>query len=114
VNIDGGIPPLYIVPTDQPIVRGKFVDRDNPDPILEPLQAQWNAVPLPDNFQPAGQGEGDQEAVVYQPSTGKMWEFWLMKKTCARVQNSAGQMVDEWEQDGADAWMILPRIQANG
>ncbi len=51
-------------------------------------------MPLPTNFVAAS--GTDQEAVVYQPSTGKMWEFWLMQKTGAKVTNSAGQSVDEW------------------
>src|SRR5207237_10396720 len=48
----------------------------------------------PDNFVAAS--GTDQEALVYQPSTGKMWEFWLTQKTGAKVVNSAGRTVDEW------------------
>jgi hypothetical protein len=99
VSIDGGTPPVYIVPMDQPTVRVKYVDWENPAATFPPLQSQWMAVPLPDGFQsasgPAG-GDGDSEAVVYQPSSGKMWEFWAMKKTGMRVTDSKGHEVDEW------------------
>jgi hypothetical protein len=94
VNVDGGSPPIYIVPTDQPTVRVKYVDWDNPAATVPPLQSQWMAVPLPDGFQPSP-GD-DLEAVVYQPSSGKMWEFWAMKKTGTRVTDSKGHEVDEW------------------
>jgi len=94
VNVDGGSPPIYIVPTDQPTVRVKYVDWDNPAATVPPLQSQWMAVPLPDGFQPSP-GD-DLEAVVYQPSSGKMWEFWAMKKTGTRVTDSTGREVDEW------------------
>lgn len=95
VNIDGGTPPIYIVPIDQPTVRVKYVAWDRPGETVQPLQAQWETVPLPDNFQPPPPG-GDAEAVVYQPSTGKMWEFWRIQKTGAKAVNSAGKSVDEW------------------
>jgi hypothetical protein len=94
VNIDGGSPPVYIVPVDQPTVRVKYVNWDNPTATFPALQSQWMAVPLPDGFQPSR--GGDLEAVVYQPSSGKMWEFWAMKKTGSRVRDSRGHEVDEW------------------
>lgn len=94
VNIDGGTPAIYIVPIDQPTVRVKYVAWDRPGETVQPLQAQWETVPLPDDFQPLTGGDG--EAVVYQPSTGKMWEFWRVQKTGAKVLNSAGKSVDEW------------------
>jgi hypothetical protein len=94
VNIDGGTPPIYIVPMDQPTVRVKYVDWENPVATFPPLQSQWMAVPLPEGFQPSP-GE-DMEAVVYQTSSGKMWEFWAMKKTGMRVTDSTGREVDEW------------------
>jgi hypothetical protein len=90
--------PVYIVPMDQPTVRVK-VDWEDPAAMFSPLQPRWMAVPLPDGFQtsegPDG-GGGDSAAVVYQPSSGTMWEFWAMKKTGARVTDSKGHEVDEW------------------
>src|SRR5258708_29626527 len=53
VNIDGGTPPIYIVPIDQPTVRVKYVDWENPAATFPALQSQWMAVPIPDGFQPS-------------------------------------------------------------
>src|ERR1700737_322859 len=96
VNIDEYADPIYIVGPDQPTVRVKNIPEHFPGimPVYEPIQRQWNAVPLPDNFQ-AG-GGGDNSAIIYQPSTGRYWEFWALRKTGAKVANSAGIMVDEW------------------
>lgn len=94
VNINQYTPAIFIVPANQTTVRVKAWDRSNPSWSNAGIQAKWAAVPLPDNFVAAS--GTDQEAVVYQPSTGKMWEFWLMQKTGAKVVNSAGQTVDEW------------------
>src|SRR5258708_2778852 len=94
VNIDGVTPAIYIVPMDQPTVRVKYVAWDRPGETVRPLQAQWETVPLPDDLQPSTGDDG--EAVVYQPSTGKMWEFWRVRRTGAKVVNSAGKSVDEW------------------
>jgi hypothetical protein len=94
VNIDGGTPHIYIVPADQPTVRVKYVNWEQRSATFPPLQAQWMAVPLPDGFQPSR--GSDKEAVVYQPSTGRMWEFWAMQKTGLRATDSAGRAVDEW------------------
>lgn len=94
VNTHQYSPPVFIVGKDQPTVRVKAVDREKPEWSFPPLQEQWEQVPLPDDFAPSP--GTDQEAVVYQPSTGKYWEFWLMRKTGAKVKNSAGREVDEW------------------
>jgi hypothetical protein len=40
VNIDSGSPPIYIVPADQPTVRVKYVDWENPAATFPPLQAK--------------------------------------------------------------------------
>jgi hypothetical protein len=40
VNIDGGSPPIYIVPADQPTVRVKYIDWENPAATFPPLQAK--------------------------------------------------------------------------
>src|SRR5204862_6920870 len=91
VNISQYTPAIFIVGPDQPTVRVKAWDRNNPNWSFQPLQDKWAAVPLPDNFVAAS--GTDQEAVVYQPARGKMWEFWLTQKTGAKVVNSAGRTV---------------------
>src|SRR5262249_54253504 len=87
--------PIYRVPANQPTVPVR-VDDTRSDPWAVQLRSQFAAgVPLPDNFAP---GDGsDAEAVIYQPDTHKMWEGWVWVKTGAKVRNSAGQLVDEWE-----------------
>ena len=94
VNIHEYTPPLFIVGPDQPTVRVKVVDWDKPGWTFAPLQEQWLAVPLPDDFKPSP--GTDQEAIVYQPATKHYWEFWLTRKTGAKTHNSAGREVDEW------------------
>jgi hypothetical protein len=86
--------PIFRVPPNQPTVPVK-VDA-GPGPWTDQLRAQFAAgVPLPDNF---GAGGGsDNEAVIYQPETHKMWEGWVWARTGAKVMNSAGQLVDEWQ-----------------
>lgn len=94
VNYHNYAPPIYQVGPDQPTVRVRAHDRKKPEWKFPPLQALWEAVPLPDDFQ-ASPGT-DQEAVVYQPSTGRYWEFWQMQKTGEKTRDSAGREVDEW------------------
>ncbi len=94
VNFDQYSPPVYIVGADQPTVAVKAHRPHEPDWSFAPLQEAWDAVPLPDNFAPA-RGT-DREAIIYQPSTGRYWEFWLLEKTGRKVRNSAGQMKPEW------------------
>ncbi|MGC4001104.1 MAG: hypothetical protein QM767_28060 [Anaeromyxobacter sp.] len=99
VNVNHYMPAVYQVPANVPTVRVRVFDKKKPDWTFKPLQAQWENVPLPENFQAAS--GTDMEAVVYQPSTGKYWEFWQMQKTGAKVCNFAGVEVDEWGWCGA-------------
>jgi hypothetical protein len=94
VNIDTYSPPLYVVPADQPTVRVRAERADDSAWKFAPLQRQWESVPLPEGFQPSA--GTDKEAVVYQPSTGRYWEFWGTEKSGRKVVNSAGRTVDEW------------------
>ena len=87
-------PPVYVVGPDQPTVRVLAERRSDPNWRYPPLQAQWQAVPLPENFHPAL--GTDEEMVVYQPSTARYWEFWQMEKTGRETKDSANRDVDEW------------------
>jgi hypothetical protein len=62
--------PVYTVGPNQPTVR---IHADTPYP---PLQAGWDAVPLPANARPSA--GSDAHLVVHQPSTDTLWEFWAM------------------------------------
>jgi hypothetical protein len=94
VNIDGNTPEIHVVSADQPTVTVRYRVWNRPGARFAPLQEQWMAVPLPDGFQPA-RGD-DHEAVIYQPSTGRMWEFWAMRKTGGSTVDSRGRRVEEW------------------
>jgi hypothetical protein len=98
VNTHHHTPPIYIVGPDTPTVHIKAIWQKELGPV-EPdwhavIQNDFLAVPLPADFYPA-LGD-DLEAVVCQPSTGQYWEFIGLRKTGARVRNSAGVEVEEW------------------
>jgi hypothetical protein len=95
VNFDQYSPPIYIVPENQPTVRVLAQRAFDKAWSFPPLQALWNDVPLPENLAPA-RGT-DRDAIIYQPSTGRYWEFWILEKTGRKVKNSAGQTVPEWQ-----------------
>jgi hypothetical protein len=99
-------PPIWIVPAGIPTVQVKGLREDAWE--ASEVTALFPAVPLPDGF---AQSPGtDGEAVVYQPSTGKYWEFWEMRKTGAQVRNSVGVLLDEW---GASSGGRLDNIASN-
>jgi hypothetical protein len=62
--------PVYVVPADEP-VQHVTLDEYGPD-----LQAAFDAVPIPCDAKAAA--GSDEQMVVWQPSTDKMWEFWNM------------------------------------
>jgi hypothetical protein len=62
--------PIYTVTRSQPHVR---VYLDTPNPALA---RAFSAVPLPPKVHPANGTDG--VAVIWQPSTDKMWEFWQL------------------------------------
>jgi hypothetical protein len=67
--------PIYTVPADEPTVRVTLDHTQSPPP----LQAAWDAVPLPADAQPAA--GTDKHLVVWQPSTDRLWEFWRLEQT---------------------------------
>ena len=87
-------PPVYIAAADQPTVRVVAARQWEAGWSFPPLQEQWLAVPVPGNFQPAA--GTDKEAVIYQPATGRYWEFWAAEPTGRKTRNSAGRDVKEW------------------
>lgn len=61
--------PVYVVARDAPTTRVQL-DNNSPD-----LQRSWERVPIPDGARPASGTDG--HLVVWQPSTDRMWEFWV-------------------------------------
>jgi hypothetical protein len=64
--------PVYVVPIGQP-TQHVTLDTYGPD-----LQQEFDAVPIPTGAVAAS--GTDEHMVVWQPSTNRMWEFWVMHK----------------------------------
>ena len=71
--------PIYTVPADQPTVKVTLENASS----APALQSAWEAVPLPPNAQPAA--GSDEQLVVWQPSTDRLWEFWGLEDTDRRL-----------------------------
>ncbi len=97
--------PVYTVPADQPLVKitqtFSYGGKVNPA-----LQAAWEEVPLPADAQPAV--GTDKHLVVWQPSTGKLWEFWHLEDTGEGWQAKWGGAIENASSDsgayGPEAW----------
>jgi hypothetical protein len=74
INTSSWSVPVYTVPANQPVVK---VTLEKSLRALT-LQAAWTAVPLPSNAKPAA--GSDEHLVVWQPSTGRLWEFWHLQQ----------------------------------
>jgi hypothetical protein len=98
VNTTRFTPPLFVVDADAPTVPVQAARKQDPGWSFPPLEALWRDVPLPADFTPSP--GSDAEAIIYQPATGRYWEFWMLTKTGRSVRNSAGANCDEW----AAAW----------
>jgi hypothetical protein len=97
--------PVYTVPRSQPTVRVHLrgVDRS--------LSSAWRRVPLPPTAEPAAGSDGI--LAMWQPSTGRMWEFWRLARAPAGWQASwGGAMRDVRESPGVYGTGVWPRAQA--
>jgi hypothetical protein len=66
---------LYTVSSDQPTVRVAL----DPGSWKAGLQRTFEAVPIPANAEP---GDGpDAHMTIWQPSTDRLWEMWLTRKS---------------------------------
>ncbi len=95
--------PIYTVPESQPTVTVQLVGH----PYEQALRAAWAAVPLPPGAHPAS--GTDKHLVVWQPSTGRMWEFWHLEETPGGVwQAMWGGAMQNVSSDlgvyGPEAW----------
>src|SRR5262249_50044209 len=104
--------PVYRVPANTPTVPVR-VDESRTDPWAVQLRAQFAAgVPLPDNYIQGG--GSDNNAVIYQPDTHKMWEGWVWAKTGAKVRDSIGRLVDEYTISWGGYWDDLRTSDGTG
>jgi hypothetical protein len=103
--------PIYTVPADQPMVKVTLVDPWRA-PGGSALQSAWDVVPLPPDAQPA---DGtDKQLVVWQPSTDRLWEFWILKRTHTGWQAAWGGAMKKASSDpgtyGPEAWPGATRL----
>jgi hypothetical protein len=70
--------PVYVVAADQAPVRVTVNGFFSPGDRGYRLQQDFASVPLPSNARPAD--GSDAQLVVYQPSTGTLWDFWRLQK----------------------------------
>ncbi len=72
--------PVYTVAADTPTIAlvGQSSICPRPGGVFSGFQAQIEAVPLPSSALPAA--GTDKEVVVWQPSTGHLWELWRVVK----------------------------------
>jgi hypothetical protein len=95
VNIDQYSPAIFVVTQDAPTMRIVAARSYEPRWSFEPLQRQWLDVPQPQDFRPAA--GTDKDAIIYQPSTGRYWEFWGLELTGQTATNSAGVQTPVWQ-----------------
>ncbi|HEX4467584.1 MAG TPA: hypothetical protein VH025_10390 [Solirubrobacteraceae bacterium] len=96
--------PVYVVRADAPTVAlvGESSICPRPEGIFSGFQAQIEAVPMPANALPAN--GTDKEVVIWQPSTGHLWELW-------RVLSENGRWTACWGGEFQNAYTsegVLP------
>jgi hypothetical protein len=104
VNTTQWSTPVYVVGPTQPTVAlvGESSICPRPEGVFSGFQAQIEAVPMPANAIPAA--GTDKEVIVWQPSTGHLWELW-------RVLQEKGRWTACWGGEIADAYTsdgVLP------
>jgi hypothetical protein len=97
--MENGGAPIYIASPNQPTCRIKVTGTTEKDLWL---QTKMNDVPIPDpdtfkRQECPGGVVCDHEAVIYQPSTGRYYEFIGMDATGGTTVDSAGRTVKEWQ-----------------
>ncbi len=109
INTTAWSVPIYTVPDTQATVK---VTQNYGGMVSAALQSAWDAVPLPAEAKPAA--GTDKDLVVWQPSTGKLWEFWGIEKTEGGWQARWGGAMNSASSDpgvyGPEAW---PGAQTN-
>ncbi len=95
VNIDQYTPPLYIVGPDAPVMRVRTARSSDPRWSFGPLQRQWTDVPRPEDFRPSS--GTDKDAIIYQPSTGRYFEFWGLEPDTATDTGSTAKQLPNWQ-----------------
>jgi hypothetical protein len=120
-NMEAFTPTIIVAPPGAPTQKVTFVNAaGEPEGELShyKLQTHFNEVPMPRAWtMPSGQfidGSGtDKVVVIFQPSTGQMWEMWKVKGAEGAYTFQAGGYVSEYgkwngiftlEPDGKTVW----------
>jgi hypothetical protein len=101
INTTSDSVPVYTVEAEQPTVPVQL------EYDLEPaLAASWSEVPIAATAKPAA--GSDKTLVVWQPSTGRMWEFWRLVRRAGGWSASWGGSIQDAYADsgvyGPEAW----------
>ena len=84
--------PVYVVPANEP-TQHVTLDTWGPD-----LQTALDEVPIPPDARAAAAGT-DESMTVWQPSTNKLWDFWLMHKVGGKWHARWGGEMDDVSQN---------------
>jgi hypothetical protein len=97
VNTTEWSAPVYVVGPKTPTVAllGESSICPRPEGVFSGFQQQIDAVPLPTNALPAA--GTDKEVIVWQPSTGHLWELW-------RALDESGHWTACWGGEIANAY----------
>lgn len=93
--------PVYVVGPDAPTIAlvGESSICARPEGVFAGFQAQIEAVPLPANALPAA--GTDKEMIVWQPSTGHLWELWrVLEESGHWTACWGGEITDAYTSDG--------------
>ena len=76
INTTSWSAPVYVVGANQPTITmfGESSICPRPEGVWSAFTEQIAAVPIPTNALPAA--GSDKELIIYQPSTGHLWELW--------------------------------------
>jgi hypothetical protein len=99
INTTAYSSPIYVVREDVATMPVVEWDCENKRFRDQQLEAQWRAVPIPPNAEPA---DGtDAEMTIYQPSTDTMWEFWRARRANGRWEACwGGRMLNVSKSNG--------------
>ncbi len=93
--------PVYVVARNAPTIAlvGESSICPRPGGVFSGFQGQIEAVPLPTDAMPAA--GADKEVIVWQPSTGHLWELWRVLEESGRWTACwGGEIVDAYTSNG--------------
>jgi hypothetical protein len=92
INLSSYASPVYVVGPNAETFKVTEWDGLHKGYTDPGLADQWQAVPIP-AYAEAADGT-DQEMTIYQPSSDRIWEFWLARKVDGKWQACWGGRMD--------------------